>query len=453
MQLILGNDVPIYGGLTPVNSSLVDKVPSEIETIFFTEYSYGIVQSAQYVIGIDPITNCGGGSCTSIFLPGGVEMARLRADGLNRTLFDGETTLANADVIVISGAPGYQLEFYEPENYAFDPGDCSTYGLDQGEGWHICIGSENSTIFAGKYLLNFPELGWSVCPTILFATDSCGANLSWTNSTDQIIAMNAFKRTSTTAYSSQNLSILTLESISAPETYEPNVTAFRKGLDAVLTGDSNVTSAYLTAAGWFLRLYQDEFKNDTGSPIRLLQGLLIVPQQFTVNAWQYANASQAAKDPNSTTYALPPDLRATAAAAQYQYRAIAKYPATVYTFMVIGSSLLVCWASFVCFVVRSRVDVPHASQFPEIDLSSRSGHPSIPNLPNGASNVLDYTSKMRLARLSNARSSQIIDGTQNMVIRFVEMTHESGESYGVFVVGDSKELVRSLGSNPIHFEE
>jgi len=34
MELILGNDVPIYGGLTPVNSSLVDKVPSWIETIF-----------------------------------------------------------------------------------------------------------------------------------------------------------------------------------------------------------------------------------------------------------------------------------------------------------------------------------------------------------------------------------------------------------------------------------
>jgi hypothetical protein len=263
------------------------------------------------------------------------------------------------------------------------------------------------------------------------------------------------QKTSTTAYSSQNLSILTLESISAPEIYEPNVTAFRKGLDAVLTGYSNVTSAYLTAAGWFLRLYQDEFKNDTGSLIRLLQGILIVQQQFTVNAWQYANASQAAKDPNSTTYAIPPDLMATAAAAQYQYRAIAKYPAnTVYTFMVIGFSLLVFWVSLVCFVVRSRVGVPHASQFPEVDLSSRSGYPSAPNLPNGASNVLDYTSKMRLARLSNARSSQIIDGTRNPVIRFVEMRHESGESYGVFVVGDSKELVRSLGSNPIgNFEE
>jgi len=55
---------------------------------------------------------------------------------------------------------------------------------------------------------------------------------------------------------------------------------------------------------------------------------------------------------------------------------------------------------------------------------------------------------MRLAKLSNARSSQIIAGTQNMVIRFVDMTNESGQSSGVFVVGDSKESVSSLGSNP-----
>ena len=177
--------------------------------------------------------------------------------------------------------------------------------------------------------------------------------------------MKAFKRTSTTAYSSQNLSILALESISAPETYEPNVLAFRKGLDAVLRSNSNITSAFLTEAGWFLRLYQDEFKNDTGSPLRLLQGLLVVQQQFTVNAWQYANASEAANDPNSTTYALPPDMQATAAAAQYQYRAIAKYPASVYTFIAIGSFLLACWASFVCFAVRSQVNVSSASQSSE----------------------------------------------------------------------------------------
>jgi hypothetical protein len=76
-------------------------------------------------------------------------MARLRTNGLNETLFDGQTTLANSDIIVISGAPGYQLEFYEPENYTFAVEDCRTYGLDQGQGWHICLASENGTIFAG----------------------------------------------------------------------------------------------------------------------------------------------------------------------------------------------------------------------------------------------------------------------------------------------------------------
>jgi hypothetical protein len=266
--------------------------------------------------------------------------------------------------------------------------------------------------------------------------------------------MNASKRYSTTAYSAQNLSILSLESISAPETYEPNVTAFRNGLDAVLTADSNVTYAYLTAAGWFLRLYQDEFKDDIESPLRLLEGLLIVQQQFTVNAWQYANASLAAIDPDSSTFALPPDLQATAAPAQYQYRAIAKYPATVYTFIVIGFSILVYWFSVFCSLLRSRADIPHASEFSQVDLSSRSGYPSAAKLPDKP-DALDYTSKMRCAGLSNAHSRQIIERTRNMVIGFVEMKNEAGESSRVLVVGDSNESVRSLSSylqsNPIEF--
>jgi hypothetical protein len=253
--------------------------------------------------------------------------------------------------------------------------------------------------------------------------------------------MKAFSRTSTTAYSAQNLSILSLESMSPPDSYQPNVTALRQGLDAVLTGDSNVTAAYLTAAGWFLRLYQDEFKNDTGSQIRLLQGLIVVQLQFTVDAWQYANATWAAIDPSSTAYALPADLMATAAPAHYQYRAIAKYPATVYTFIVVGSLLLAFWASFVIFVVLSRVDLPNASQFPKIDLSSRSGYGNTPNPEDTASDTL--TSKMRGAGLSNASSSKIIEGVRNMGTRFA---NGSRKSSGVFVVEvDNKEVARSVG--------
>lgn len=146
----MGIGIPIYGGLTPVNATLVSLVKNETETTFFTAWSYAISQSSEYVVGVDPVsTDCGKG-CSSIFLPGGVEMARLRTNGLNETLFAGQTTLADSDMIVISDAPGYQLEFYQPQNYSFNASDCFVYGLDQGEPLHVCLGSENSTIFAGR---------------------------------------------------------------------------------------------------------------------------------------------------------------------------------------------------------------------------------------------------------------------------------------------------------------
>jgi hypothetical protein len=106
-------------------------------------------ESNQYVIGIDPITNCEGQSCTSIFLPGGLETERLRTNGLSQTFFDPQTTLTDDEMIMISGAPGYQLEFYQPQDYTFDQGDCF---MDKGQGLQICIGSDNSTIFAGKLI-------------------------------------------------------------------------------------------------------------------------------------------------------------------------------------------------------------------------------------------------------------------------------------------------------------
>jgi hypothetical protein len=40
-----------------------------------------------------------------------------------------------------------------------------------------------------------------------------------------------------------------------------------------------------------------------------------------------------------------------------------------------------------------------------------------------------------------------------MVMRFVKITNEYGESTGVSVLGDSQEAVKSLGRKPIRFRE
>jgi hypothetical protein len=52
---------------------------------------------------------------------------------------------------------------------------------------------------------------------------------------------------------------------------------------------------------------------------------------------------------------------------------------------------------------------------------------------------------MRRLGLSNANSIQIVADTRNRFMRFAEIKDEAEELFRVLVVGDSKELVRTLG--------
>ena len=69
---------------------------------------------------------------------------------LNSTLLNG-TMFDNAPVIVINNAPGFQLEFFPIDgNYDFETSDCAIYGEQRHQGLRLCVGSKNSTIYAGK---------------------------------------------------------------------------------------------------------------------------------------------------------------------------------------------------------------------------------------------------------------------------------------------------------------
>jgi len=46
-----------------------------------------------------------------VFLPGGLEVARLHTGNLNSTLLNG-TALDNSPTILINDAPGFQLDFF-----------------------------------------------------------------------------------------------------------------------------------------------------------------------------------------------------------------------------------------------------------------------------------------------------------------------------------------------------
>ena len=237
----------------------------------------------------------------------GLELARLRTGNLNSTLLNG-TTLDNPSTILINNAPGYQLEFFSTQpDYAFDPNDCTTYGEERGQGLNLCVGSNRSTILAG-----FPselvcvDLGWSVCPSDLYLTGNCFVDTNWRYPLEQT---NVFKRHSTAAYDRRNLSILSVDSLSAPEVVEIDPRDLRSLFAKTLTpgpnatsDDTEMTNALLFQLGFVLRLTQDDFSDDKESPLNLLRGFLTIPIQFSTIAWQWVNATSFPLDLQSSRY-------------------------------------------------------------------------------------------------------------------------------------------------------
>jgi hypothetical protein len=192
--------------------------------------------------------------------------------------------------------------------------------------------------------------------------------------------MSIFKRYATTAYNGRNLSIRSVESISAPNPTELNPLDLRTVFTAVLTpgltnssDDTEAVDAGLYYIGWALRAYQDEFTDDVELPLTLLRGLLTVPIQFATMAWEWVNATATI---NTTDFALPQDLETTASTAKITYRAKAK-PWTVCVFMILTALLLIWCNSALLWILTQRTAAPNLSEFVEVDIGSKATFSSV----------------------------------------------------------------------------
>ena len=235
--------------------------------------------------------------------------------------------------------------------------------------------------------------------------------------------MNVFKRYSTVAYDTANLSILSVESVTAPEVVTIDPQEFRTIFSTAFTpvtnlssDDTEMTNGLLFQIGWFLRLYQDDFADNNFTPLNFLRGLLTVPIQFTVTGLQYVNSTVSAIDPQSTEYALPDDLKTTASTARSTYRAQSTKPWTVYTFIAVVVVLLLCGNILFALVwSKPLLAVPNISSFSEVDVTSKSGRLLTQQT------LQDYCSALRQAGLGNASSADIVQGVKRKNIRVVEI--------------------------------
>lgn len=140
--------VPVFAGLALIDPRVIEYILTSEMCIYYLAWIPSILGVSKYVTGISP-TNCTA-NCTSVFLPGGLELARVFGQDLNTTLFQG-AIVGNGDAVLLNNASGIGLEFSPPYNgFEFDiENDCQLYG-SRNDSVQICITTNDSSLIVGQ---------------------------------------------------------------------------------------------------------------------------------------------------------------------------------------------------------------------------------------------------------------------------------------------------------------
>ncbi|KXX75179.1 hypothetical protein MMYC01_209621 [Madurella mycetomatis] len=258
------NAIPVYAGLMPIDTRVLSVVPTSYMCLYFAGWIPSLLGNPKYAIPVS-IDGCSK-NCTSVFLPGGLEIARKVRPIVNATILEGGV-FNGAEAIRVNNAPGLLLRFDRQEKFPFDPGrDCSYYGEEVNDTIQICIADRNA----------------SIAVTVLLSVT---------------------RQNATTTYSRHDLQIrkVSFASSSLSEAGAPqplNRTQFLPIWDKIfrMSGhpsesetDRIQVRSLLYSLAWLLRLYADVFPDDPFTPLTHLQNFLAIPLQFSTVCSQFAN--------------------------------------------------------------------------------------------------------------------------------------------------------------------
>jgi hypothetical protein len=127
---------------------VLEYIPTNVFCIYFLAWIPSLIGNSKYVTGISA-GNCTA-NCTSVFLPGGLELARVLGSNLNTTLLEGGL-FDNTDAVLLNNAPGLALHFSSPvDGFTFKfENDCRLYGV-RDDAIQICITAEDSSVVVGE---------------------------------------------------------------------------------------------------------------------------------------------------------------------------------------------------------------------------------------------------------------------------------------------------------------
>lgn len=189
-----------------------------------------------------------------------------------------------------------------------------------------------------------------------------------------------FSRKATVAYDSQNISILSIESITAPIPTAVDISDFKLYCDIVLAPvpatlniSANESSYEISCTefnvgfglSFLLRLYATNYTTYSDGGLSLLRGFIAVPFQFSTTIQLVTDISN-----------FPKENHVTASLSKISYRAIVQ-PWTVYVFGILAALVTFWGIGCLIWVGFYGPNSPNTSFFPEIDITSKSGMQTI----------------------------------------------------------------------------
>ena len=143
---------PVYAGLVPIDIRLLSKIRTTDLWVYFQSFTSILLGHPRYAVPF-PMDQCRA-PCTSVLLPGGLEMVRQVSPHLNLTVFHGGI-FDNTEAIRVEGSRGLALAYD-----TLDPGfefdwdrECIYAGqqMEIPDGVQLCVKQVDRSVVAGKF--------------------------------------------------------------------------------------------------------------------------------------------------------------------------------------------------------------------------------------------------------------------------------------------------------------